>query len=1050
MMMAGPCASPRHPGMLVLHSCVNLVCCNVFCCCCVAGCTVAGESDSDEEGLPPSYRAGRRKKREAARAAKAATDAAAAGAAAGGAVASAGSTGDTGEDGEGEQVEEVCVEARDVVLQVDETGVDSNGNTVPALNGGVDAGDSGSSHSHNSSSGAEGHGHGSPGSQPAAAEGASVSSVHGGAPVLPSPPAEGCVLAGEDFKHELRERAIARAAARAEAAALAATTADSSPAAIMSQGEGEGEEGPFQAGEVVVGGAVPGFRAPVQQQRPRPSAIPRVWGTPAYRQLWEMAMAVGEHQAAAAEAGEGEEEGDDEGEEEGEEGGGGDPGSELQPAAPGSPQAGAPAGDAADSGGSGGTAEGAPYQQPVSGQPVAGAVSASSLLAYSAPLRVRAGGDSASVADSAMGWDGRSSVAASVQGHDIHGNGRMGPMSDDSVAVLMDRSMAVLAPHQEEAGLVPSDLDSAHLLPVGEHGAGPGGGGGTAEIEDSARSVSFSSDGERGRHGRSSGEQEEEEGGEHRGRGRWPQGSGGGNEGGGGEAGANASGLQDENSDDDDDDDALHDEFDASSDRDLYERYAVTSYGRGAAPHPASGPGPDRPLQAGAGGGVSSAAAGHHPAPRFTHQDSVLSLMDSGRFQDDSASNTRRTSGVETGAPAAHVAGGGGITPQGLAVGMGSIGRWGRPGHDSSMSMASAASAASDAMGQGRGGARFMLGIGVSHGGASDVDSDDVMARWAPAGGEGLSRVAEPGGGSDDNMEDSAHGGDSPSPSARRALEGLPTRHLPLQGGSVLGRLVSAGGDADVGAGGGGSPHGVVRQDSARDPSLSAPPSSGHAPEEVGGAPAPDAAWPVPISSARSRSDTDTAEVSSVVAAEAADPLFMGSSGGSLLERARAVLAASASSPRGGGTGAAPLLAGTAVQGPAPHSAPDPYHQLAAALHDPQTLEKARLAVLGTPGGSLRTSGNDRHGGHMAAAAFAAVADAAAEEGAAAGGEMHGAHRGRGSMGSGSSMRGRGRSVESLPRTDSAGDLAGGGRVASGAVVVDADEDEEEALYELD
>lgn len=119
-------------------------------------------------------------------------------------------------------------------------------------------------------------------------------------------------LQQEDFRSELRDRANARAGARAEA--TASTLDGESPAAqgrfsntyrqqLQQEQQQErlagGNGGPYahdlDASEIATEDSMPRTIAG-PEGRFAPFVIPRVWGTPNYRRLWDMAVAAGEGQ----------------------------------------------------------------------------------------------------------------------------------------------------------------------------------------------------------------------------------------------------------------------------------------------------------------------------------------------------------------------------------------------------------------------------------------------------------------------------------------------------------------------------------------------------------------------------------------------------------------------------------------------------------------------------------------------------------------------------------------------------------------------------------
>ncbi|MEW5296748.1 MAG: hypothetical protein WDW36_000007 [Sanguina aurantia] len=136
-------------------------------------------------------------------------------------------------------------------------------------------------------------------------------------PTLPVPQLEG-------FRSELRDRALARAAARAGAAASTPATPGQGVCAPegrfphahgqqrQQQGDAGGDGGPdghhTRSSETGAGAEGGGARASAGPGgRHAPFVIPRVWGTPNYRRLWDMAVAAGEGQQQEQEEGEGEE-----------------------------------------------------------------------------------------------------------------------------------------------------------------------------------------------------------------------------------------------------------------------------------------------------------------------------------------------------------------------------------------------------------------------------------------------------------------------------------------------------------------------------------------------------------------------------------------------------------------------------------------------------------------------------------------------------------------------------------------------------------------------
>jgi hypothetical protein len=190
---------------------------------------------------------------------------------------------------------------------------------------------------------------------------------------------DGAALAGADFKAELRERALARAAARMQAASSPNAAAavgglagalDGTEAALLSPSLGQRPSSAATGPERGAGGTRPG-RPPL--------------GSAAYRRLWEMAVALGEQQ----EAEQLEEAGD-----------GGAPGAVA-----------AAGGDQGDAGHPPGSNSLLRYSAPVTAPARAASASIPAAAAPGASSTTAGGAgtddEAASVTDSAMGWGGR-------------------------------------------------------------------------------------------------------------------------------------------------------------------------------------------------------------------------------------------------------------------------------------------------------------------------------------------------------------------------------------------------------------------------------------------------------------------------------------------------------------------------------------------------------------------------------------------------------------------------------------------------------------------
>ena len=233
--------------------------------CCVA-CCGAGESESDEEGLPSSYRSrDRAKKKDASEAAEEAEDAAGTESA----LLSANMDGVSGEASPGDGIPASASGA---------AGVTSQWRPAPSGSGAIDP----VLVTHDGASSSSLVTHPVAAAEHIPAAGASPRDLRAAglaaAAVADSGPAQqqqqqdaglGPEATG-DFRAELQERALARAAARAEAAR--SIYAPDSP---------------------VLGGPQTAVAAAVAARSARP---PAVWGTANYRRLWDMAVALGEQQ----------------------------------------------------------------------------------------------------------------------------------------------------------------------------------------------------------------------------------------------------------------------------------------------------------------------------------------------------------------------------------------------------------------------------------------------------------------------------------------------------------------------------------------------------------------------------------------------------------------------------------------------------------------------------------------------------------------------------------------------------------------------------------